>query len=370
MAGIYIHIPFCVSRCLYCDFFSTTMLNRRDEYVDCLKQELMLRNHYLPDNNINTIYFGGGTPSLLTAKQIADILNTINITYNVADNAEITLEANPQDLNTNLLKALHDIGVNRLSIGVQTFNDTQLRQLGRRHNALTAQQAVKMAQRYFDNISIDLIYGLPKQDISQLEDDLDKTLELKVQHISTYNLTFEPDTPITRLLQQGKVQQLEDTELNNMVDTISRRLIKEGFERYEVSNYSLPGYHSQHNTSYWKRIPYLGIGAAAHSFNLNSRQWNVADLDKYMSAIKARNLSYQREELSVTEIYNEQVMLGLRYKEGIPLGELSKQQQQYLTKAVAAFVENKKLRYDGQRLVATAEGLKIIDYITRELMMD
>ena len=369
MAGVYIHIPFCKSRCRYCDFFSTTMLHLRQAYTEAVKDEILLRRGYLDGQTIESIYFGGGTPSLLETKQIRSLLDTLKENYDIASSAEITMEANPADLDTDKLKALRDIGVNRLSIGIQSFNDRHLALLGRRHNAAEAEEAVANAKNAgFSNVSIDLIYGIPHQTLDDLESDINKALSLDVQHISTYNLTFENSTPLTMMLQKGIISEQSDEQLNQMSQLIYNKLNIAGFTRYEVSNHCKPDLHSHHNTAYWFHVPYIGLGAGAHSFCSWSRQWNISDINAYIEGVRARNLQYKSETLSDTDIYNERVMLRLRTMEGIDLGIFNPKDKLYCLGKAQQFLQTGKMLLEDNRLRATLEGWNILDFMTRELM--
>lgn len=369
MAGIYLHIPFCKSRCQYCDFFSTTLLPLREEYVNALQKELVDRKYYLPDPQIDTIYFGGGTPSLLSSEQIAALLLTIRRNYQVSPQAEITIEANPGDLTTDYLHALRAAGINRLSIGIQSFNTRQLQLLGRRHTAAQAIESVKTAQQCgFQNLSIDLIYGLPNQTLSDCEEELNQALMLGVQHISTYCLTYEEGTPLTAMRDKGTITPADDDLLNSMYAQLQLTLTQHGFEHYEVSNFALPGYRSRHNSSYWTDSPYLGVGAAAHSYDGQTRQWNIADLDSYISSATKGDTITEKETLSETDKYNERIMLSLRTNEGIDLGRLSPHDRDFCLKQAKPYLESRQLRHSHDRIIATMAGINILNLITEHLM--
>lgn len=369
MAGIYIHIPFCKSRCLYCDFFSTTRLPEREQYVKAAAAEIGMRTDYLPDKHIKTIYFGGGTPSLLDSTSIAFLLNTIRENYDVDKQAEITLEGNPNDLTKEYLHQLKRIGINRLSIGIQSFDNKQLLRLGRRHTADDALDAIQQAQNAgFENISIDLIYGLPAQTLSELERDIDNALALNIQHLSTYCLTYESGTRLTQLRDAGKIQETNDDTLNSMYETICRRLKEADFEHYEVSNFTRKGYRSQHNSAYWNDTPYLGIGAAAHSYNQKSRQWNPSNMEEYIYQITNHKQVAEIETLSDTDRYNERIMLSLRTAEGIQLNQLTTQEQTYCIEQARPYITTGKLVHTDNRLIASAMGINILNHITEHLM--
>ena len=369
MAGIYVHIPFCKSRCRYCDFFSTTLLHLQIPYIEAVKAEAQLRRSYLGEQTISSIYLGGGTPSLLQSKQICSLLEALKENFAVADNAEITMEANPGDLSLEKLRHLRQTGVNRLSIGIQTFSDSALKLLGRRHTAHEATDVVSAAREAgFDNISIDLMYGLPGQTLEQLSNDIWHAIETGVEHISTYNLTYEDNTPLTQMLRQGLITQQPDDTLNRMAELIYEKLTAAGYIRYEVSNYCKPQYHSRHNSAYWYHIPYLGLGAGAHSFNGVSRQWNISDIKIYIDSVRARNLQYEKETLTATDLYNEIVMLRLRTREGICLSELSDTDRDYCLQQAQPFIHTGKLTLCDNHLKASLSGINILDFMTRELM--
>ncbi|MBR1809748.1 MAG: radical SAM family heme chaperone HemW [Paludibacteraceae bacterium] len=383
MAGIYIHIPFCKSRCKYCDFYSTTLLQLRDEYTEALTAELECRTDYLHKdtlsqtsdqepqntNRISTIYFGGGTPSLLRASQIEQILQKIRELFEVENEAEITIEANPGDLNAEYLHQLVEAGVNRLSIGIQSFNNEYLRLLGRRHTAQEAKEAVRAAREAgFDNISIDLIYGIPGQSLQDWQDELRQAISLNIEHISTYCLTYEEGTEMSRMLQKGEIKAVDDDTENEMYATMVNMLKDNGFEHYEVSNFALPGYRSQHNSSYWNNTPYLGTGAAAHSYDGEARQWNISDIREYIRQAKAHCLQPEREVLSERDKYNERVMLSLRTAEGTDLSKLTNEEQTYCLRQAQPYIDNKQLTLADNRLVATMSGINILNLITEKLM--
>ena len=391
MSGIYIHIPFCKSRCAYCDFFSTTLLSRREAYVDALCKEAKRRLSTLP--SISTIYFGGGTPSLLSPDQIARILQTIDAQQAI----EVTLEANPGNLTPDYLRAVREAGVNRLSIGIQSFDDEVLRLIGRRHTAAEAKAAVKAAQAAgFDNISIDLIYGIPstiispnyKQDgaapdciginfqphlhvpsplnsqLSAWQEQIRQALQLGVQHISTYCLSYEEGTRMTRMLEQGEINEVDEDTENAMYDLLVSQLKEAGFEHYEVSNFALPGYRSQHNSNYWNRTPYMGLGAGAHSYDgVHTRSWNPDNLEEYIRAMERGEDAATYETLTDTDLYNERIMLGLRTAEGIAINEL------HDPALAQPFIERGLLQETAdRRLIATISGIHILNRIIEDLM--
>ncbi len=371
MAGIYIHIPFCERRCAYCDFFSTTRLERRGAYIDALLEELAMRADYLrKEEVIETIYFGGGTPSQLDASAVGRLLDAIGRQYNVKNDAEITLEANPSDLTTDYAGRLLGAGVNRLSIGIQSFQDVLLQTLGRRHDAATAKNSVRMAQESgFRNISIDLMYGLPRQTLTQWQTDLEEAIALGVQHISTYCLSYEKNTLFGKMLAEGKLEEASEELANTMYESTIARLKEAGFHQYEVSNFSLPNYYSRHNSSYWNNVAYIGIGAGAHSYDGKSRQWNVSDIERYMDSIRASVLPCEREILSKNDLYNERVMLSLRTDKGLALSELSDEERRYCMQHARGDIERGLLVKRDDHLVASLRGIEVLNRIIENLII-
>ena len=315
MLSVYVHIPFCKSRCLYCDFFSTTQLDLREQYVQALILEAHSRLSTL-DSQLSTIYFGGGTPSMLSVEQIRSILSAINPTNAI----EITLEANPGDLTIDKLQALRAIGINRLSIGIQSFRDEELQLLGRRHNAQQAIEAVYLAQQAgFDNISIDLMYALPNQTLAGWQSNIRQALDLHVQHISCYCLTYEPHTPLTQLVEKGQLTPMDEDTENQMYDLLCDELAANGFEHYEVSNFALKDCRSRHNSGYWNDTPYIGLGAGAHSYDGTTRRWNIDNLQAYINGLSNGSQYWEEEHLTPDQKTMEYIMLGLRTSDGIPI---------------------------------------------------
>ena len=334
MAGIYIHIPFCKSKCGYCGFYSLPSLKLKDRFLEALKAEIVERKNYLHGDAVNTIYFGGGTPSLLSIKEIGELLHLINETYPVGKDPEITLEANPDTLSLAYLEGLRQLGVNRLSIGIQSFFDDDLRYLGRRHNAQHARQCIAWAkQAGFSNLSIDLIYGLPTSNAEQWGHNLDLFFELDIPHLSAYALTLEPNAILTKQIEQGKALPVNDEDALRDYDILCKRATENGYLHYEISNFCRCGMHSKHNASYWFGTPYAGFGPSAHSFDGASRQWNITSVEKYIDARREtarlrdqkvprpedpRPVS-EKETLSPEQLYDEYVMLRLRTHWGIDL---------------------------------------------------
>ena len=375
MAGIYIHIPFCKTRCKYCDFISTTHLEKRSQYVEALLAEMKDRvaiAHSEASNSpqsvqypISTIYIGGGTPSTLEVEQLRRLgEEAIRLAGDEAkgERREITLEANPGDITLEKATAWRAIGINRLSMGIQSFDDDLLRLIGRRHTAEQAREALAIAQAAgFDNISIDLMYALPSQTMEQWQRDVAEALQLGVQHISTYGLIYEEGTMLTALLERGHITPVdEDTEIQ-MYDYLVEQLTANGFEHYEVSNFALPNRRSKHNSNYWNDTPYIGLGAGAHSYDGTVRSWNISDVDAYIEQAMAHHLQPEQEILTEEQRHTERVMLGLRTNQGISSSEID------LSKAMP-YIEQGLLTQKGERIMATTKGYHILNRIIEDLL--
>ena len=367
MAGIYIHIPFCKSRCKYCDFFSTTHLEKQSQYVQALLMEIQDR---LPIANnsypISTIYIGGGTPSTLQVEDLQAIVESLkdgapHLQFKGKE-IEITLEANPGDITEEKARAWREMGINRLSIGIQSFHDELLQLIGRRHNAEQARRAVATAQAAgFDNISIDLMYALPSQTMEMWKKDVAEALRLGVQHVSTYGLIYEEGTALTTLLDHGLVEAVdEDTEMQ-MYDYIVAELTAHGYIHYEVSNFALPNRESQHNSSYWNDTPYIGLGAGAHSYDGQCRSWNISDLDSYIEQANAHQLQPETERLTDEQRHTERVMLSLRTNKGVAMKDIDMSK-------VQAYIQQGLLQQIDTRLVATTKGFHILNRIIEDLV--
>lgn len=361
MAGVYIHIPFCKSRCKYCDFFSTIQLEKKGAYVDALLAEWNDRKQVLTEK-VQTLYIGGGTPSSLDHAELLRIIQGILGDTPSEGPIEITIEANPGDITEEKARAWRAMGINRLSIGIQSFDDHLLQLIGRRHNAEQARQAVAITQAVgFDNISIDLMYALPSQTMEQWQSDVQEALRLGVQHISTYGLIYENGTTLTQMLERGELVAVDEEIELQMYDHLVEQLCTNGFVHYEVSNFALEGYHSRHNSSYWNNIPYVGLGAGAHSYDGNTRSWNISDLDAYIEQALAHNLHPEKEILSEEEKYIEHVMLGLRTNKGIAMTDIN------MEKAEAYIQQGMLIKVDN-RLIATTKGYHILNRIIGDLI--
>jgi len=374
MAGIYLHIPFCRKRCHYCDFFKTTDLSQKARLLAGLNKELESRASELDSEIINTIYLGGGTPSVLLIDEQRDLLNTIRQNYSVSDDAEITMEANPDDLSQAILSALREIGYNRLSMGVQSFAEVDLKLMNRRHGVMQAVQSVKWARNAgFKNISIDLIYGLPNQLIEEWERNVRIAVELDVQHISAYNLTYHEGTVFYDQLKKGILKELPDELSLQQFELLIRILKEAGFEHYEISNFCKPGLYSQHNSSYWKNKKYLGIGPSAHSFDLNSRRWNVSSIEKYLHGIE-NNLSYSETEiLTEQDRYNDYIITGLRTIWGISEARIKREFSDlyfiHFQKIRDKNLDSGHINFQNGKVSLSPEGLFISDRIIEDFMV-
>ena len=372
MAGIYIHIPFCKQRCLYCAFYSSTLHSRQQEYCDALCRELEMRRNYII-GIVDTVYFGGGTPSTLTRGQLQMILGTIKRNYTLSPSAEITIEANPDDLTPEYLTTLRSLSFNRLSMGIQSFDDTQLKALGRRHTAERARQAVEDARvAGFNNISIDLMFALPSSTHAQWQESIQQAISLHPTHISAYNLTYEEGTPLYRALQNGCIKAVDEDENLKQFETLIDTLSAAGYRHYEISNFALPGYESRHNSSYWHDIPYLGCGASAHSYNGKERSWNVADIELYIRGIETGNPDFEIEHLSENERYNDAIVTRLRTADGLPLEwfrhKFNKKLYDYLSRNIAPHIADGTLQESNGCVSLTHEGIFISDSIMRDLI--
>lgn len=371
MSGIYIHIPFCKQACHYCDFHFSTSMKKKPQLVEMICKELVLRKDELPINKIETIYFGGGTPSLLTSLELQQIFQVIHANYEVAEGAEITLEANPDDLDEDTLKMLNESSVNRLSIGVQSFFEEDLQLMNRAHNADEALQSIKLATTYFDNISIDLIYGVPGMETGRWRENLNIALQLGVPHISSYALTVEPNTALKKFIEKGLVKPVDDEAAKIHFDILRDVLIGAGFEHYEFSNFGKAGFHSRNNTAYWLGKPYLGIGPSAHSYSGKQRKWNINNNSLYIKSLLKDELPLEVEELSITDKYNEYVMTRLRTKFGVSIAEVEKEFGAKYSSHLMAIAENliqkELLNMEGGILHVSSTGKFLSDGIASDL---
>ena len=373
MAGIYIHIPFCKRRCIYCDFFSTTASEKKNEYIKALCKEIKSRENYLGNETIDTIYLGGGTPSQLEKQDFVNIFNTIYENYKVNPEAEITIEANPDDLTEEYVKMLSTLPFNRLSMGIQTFNDDILALLKRRHNAQQAIDAFRRCRNAgFLNISIDLMYGLPGESMETWNRDLETAISLAPEHISAYHLIYEEETILYRLREENKITEADEDFSNALFETLISRLKENGYVHYEISNFCRPGMHSRHNSSYWTGIKYLGCGPSAHSYDGHSRQWNISSLEKYIDGINnGLNIS-EIEELDLYTRYNDFVITTIRTAWGMPLErlktEFGDELYDYCLKMAKPHISQGTLEIDNDTLKLTQNGIFISDGIMSDML--
>jgi len=371
MAGIYIHIPFCKQACYYCDFHFSTSVKYKTEMLDAIVSELHLQKSYLNGQNIQTIYFGGGTPSLLDAQEINRILDTITNLHTVVADAEITLEANPDDLGVAHIKQLRQTPVNRFSIGIQSFFDDDLAWMNRVHCGAEAEAAVKRAQDAgFENITADLIYGYPLLSDAKWRHNIDKMLELDIPHISAYSMTVEPRTALASFIKQKKQPPMNDEQSAEQFMLLIDSLHQGGFEHYEISNFAKPGHYSRHNTNYWRGVPYLGIGPSAHSYNGDTRQWNIANNTRYIEGIVKGNIPAETEVLTETDRLNEYIMTSLRTMWRLDLNKLNTiatGADTELLKNAAQFFEKEFILADNSTLKLTQTGKLYADHIAAEL---
>ena len=374
MAGIYIHIPFCKQACHYCDFHFSTNMQLNNDMIDAMIEELYLQKSFFYPDRVDTIYFGGGTPSLLSAEAISRLLSAINNHFKVSQDCEITLEANPDDLSMPQLAALFQSGINRLSIGIQSFYDAHLQYLNRAHHAKEAIKSVENAyEAGFKNLSIDLIYAIPAADHTIWQNDLQQALQLRPQHISSYCLTIEEKTAFGHWLKKGKLTPVDEAFAARQFEILLETLGENGYEQYEISNFSLPGYYSRHNSNYWKQAPYLGIGPSAHSYNGKDRQHNVANNVKYLKAIRTGKIPFVLDELSKTDRINEYLMTTLRTKWGVDLKrfaetfgyDLYESHQQYWRTLMAQGL----IHLSDDVLTLTDKGKLLADQITEDLFI-
>lgn len=373
MAGIYIHIPFCKQRCIYCDFYTTTNLIDRQNYMDALCREAELRKDYIEGEVVNTIYFGGGTPSLLQSADFEQIFHSLYKNFNVSADAEITLEANPDDLSSDYIKLLQDLPVNRLSMGVQSFNDRELKFLNRRHDAKQAIDVVQKCRKAgFNNISIDLMYGLPEQTMDIWKYNLHQAVELDVQHISAYHLIYEEKTKLYRLLEKGRVKTIEENLSVDMFSEMIDQFRQAGFEHYEISNFAKEGFISKHNSSYWLGTKYLGLGSSAHSFDGENRAWNISSVKEYIKGIDGQNPDITMEYLDENMRYNDFILTGLRTKWGVDLKQLEQKfgdlKLNYCLQNIQKHIDRDKVIKVEDKLKLTQDGIFISDDIMSDLM--
>ncbi|SFG70681.1 radical SAM family heme chaperone HemW [Pontibacter chinhatensis] len=375
MSGIYLHIPFCKQACHYCDFHFSTSMGHKEVTIQAISRELELRRSYLQDQEVKTIYFGGGTPSLLTQAELQLLLQTIKGLFIVSEDAEITLEANPDDLKPEKLQELRAAGINRLSIGLQSFHEPHLRLMNRAHNATESLQCVRDAQAAgFDNITVDLIYGIPAPDHGIWLNDLETLFSLNVQHVSCYALTIEPDTALGRWSKKGKFKPSEDDYTAQQFELLLAQMAQHGFVQYEISNFCKPGFESRHNSNYWRGVHYLGVGPSAHSFNGHSRQYNVANNRKYTAAISESIIPAEIEELTLADQANDYLLTTLRTTWGCDLALLRDKYAYDVQASHRVYLQELQqkdlARIADNVLYLTDKGKLLADQITLDLMLE
>ncbi len=363
MAGIYIHIPFCKQACHYCNFHFATSLHYKNELVTALLKEMALQKEYLENEKIETIYFGGGTPSLLTIEELRSLIDRANEVFTVIPAAEITLETNPDDITTEKLKAWKEAGVNRLSIGIQSFFDEDLQWMNRVHNAQQAIDNLQLAKEEFDNITIDLIYGTPQLTNEKWKKNVDRVIALGIPHLSCYALTVEPKTPLDKMIREHRTSDIDPDKQSEQFLLLMQWMEQAGYEHYEISNFALPGWRSRHNSSYWKGKKYLGLGPSAHSFNGTERQWNISNNNNYIASIGKGIIPFEKEVLTGTQKRNEYIMTSLRTMEGLDLEVAGKE----LIEKSKKFVESGLMKLEVHSLVLTREGKLLADGIAAAL---
>jgi len=373
MSGIYIHIPFCKQACHYCDFHFSTSMKKKNEMVSALAKEIALRKNEFENDEVETIYFGGGTPSILAIEDLRFLIDEVFKNFNVVENPEITIEANPDDLSNERILELSNNQVNRLSIGIQSFFEDDLKLMNRAHNADEAKKCLELAIQYFDNISIDLIYGMPNMSNEKWLQNIETALSFNIPHISSYALTVEPRTALKKLIETGKINEPKDEVAQEHFQILVDKLFESGFIHYELSNFGKENYFSKNNSAYWLGKKYIGIGPSAHSFDGVSRSWNIPNNSLYLKAIAENKLPSETEILSKNDRYNEYVMTGLRTIWGISLDKIENEFGtdflEYLLKQSEKFIADELLYFDEKILKATQKGKFLCDGIASDLFL-
>jgi oxygen-independent coproporphyrinogen-3 oxidase len=375
MSGIYIHIPFCKSKCAYCNFFSLVSEKKINDYVNSLKREIVSRKDYLGGEKVKTIYFGGGTPSLLPTKYIDEILKILNNNFDLVSNPEITLEANPDTIDKEQLFELKSLGVNRISVGIQSFHDDDLKYLDRKHDSRHALQIIDDLKCVgFEKLTLDLIYGIPTLTEEKWNKNLDIFFSTGISHLSAYALTVEPKTILGQRIEKGDLQDVNEEETVRHYEILVDRTKENGFEHYEISNFAKPGCRSQHNSIYWNDEKYLGLGPSAHSYDGNSRQWNISNLTKYIQLINSESeCYYEKEILSTEDKFNEYVMTSLRTSWGCDIEKISAKYgspySEHFLKNVKKYLESGEMLKDFNTYRLTDEGMLFADGIAAELFL-
>ena len=374
MAGIYIHIPFCKSKCNYCNFFSLASSRYFTDFIPALLKEIELQHNYLPNEIIETVYFGGGTPSLLEYDALMQIFEKLQQYFKISESAEITLEANPDDLDLKKIRELKQSPINRISIGIQSFFDDDLKYLNRRHSVSQAEASVKRSQDVgFENISIDLIYGIPSLNNEKWEKNLDYSFNLNVPHISAYGLTVEPKTALETLIRKGKYQPTDEESSINQFLVLMQKMNRNNFIHYEISNFCKKGFISKHNSNYWKGMKYLGLGPSAHSFDKTSRQWNVSDIPEYLESLQKKKIPAEKETLTDNDKYNEYVMMSLRTMWGCDVNYIEQafgaEQKNSAIGKIEKYIAKGHMIYNNNIFSLTDEGKLFADGIAADFFI-
>jgi oxygen-independent coproporphyrinogen-3 oxidase len=367
MAGIYIHIPFCRQACHYCNFHFATSLQHKDELMAALVREIGLQKDYLEKEPLETIYFGGGTPSLLTSEEIGKMMRKIRDCFIIGPGTEITLEANPDDITEEKLSGWKEAGINRLSIGIQSFYQEDLEWMNRAHTATQAVNNLQLAVKHFENTSIDLIYGTPQLTDEKWRHNVEKAISLNIPHLSCYALTVEPKTPLHKMIRQHQSGDIDPASQSNQFLLLMEWLGSAGYEHYEISNFARPGWRSRHNSSYWQGKKYLGIGPSAHSFNGISRQWNISNNTIYIASIGKAVVPFEKEDLTVIQKWNEYIMTSLRTQEGLDLEQLPEVSRLKLKIASRKYTGTGLMTLVNNSLILTKEGKLLADGIAADL---
>ena len=374
MAGIYIHIPFCKKLCFYCDFYHVVSVKDNSAFIDALLKEASIRKDYLENEPVSTIYLGGGTPSVFSIKELEKILNTLYKLFKVTDDCEITIELNPDDVLSGYLEGLKSHNINRISLGIQSWRDSDLKLMNRRHDSAQAVIALKETLAAgFENVTIDLIYGIPGMTLKEWESNLDFSFSFDIKHLSAYHLTFEEGTVFGKMLEKGMISEIDEDDSAAQFNLLVEKAESAGFIQYEISNFGKPGFFSIHNSNYWKQVCYLGLGPSAHSFNGYSRQWNVRDLKGYIKSVNAGKSFFESEELDTKTRFNEYIMTSLRTMWGIDLeyveGMFEKEGYDYVMNLAGKFKNYGLMKLEKKSLVLTNQGKLISDNIISEFMM-
>lgn len=367
MAGIYIHIPFCKQACHYCNFHFSTSLRYKNGFVAALLKETELQKNYLLKEPFETIYFGGGTPSLLESEEIKKLIDKIRSFYPVLPDAEVTMETNPDDISEKKLSAWKEAGINRLSIGIQSFFDEDLKWMNRAHNAGQAIGSLELAIRYFTNITIDLIYGTPLLTNEKWKQNAETAINLSVPHLSCYALTVEEKTPLYKMIRRHEKEDIDPDKQSGQFLLLMDWLDNAGYEHYEISNFARPGFRSRHNASYWQGKKYLGLGPSAHSFDGSSRQWNISNNNIYIESLSKEIIPFEKEELTPTQQLNEYIMISLRTMEGLDLGKVEEQAGHKLQAASKRYIDTGLMKLEKNHLILTNEGKLLADGIAAAL---